>query len=74
MVVGGIQSLEPGSGDGSFDSSRKELLCIFLLFLSDNALPPPPCDKDTSEGPFGGDLCPSRRPGSVICFLKGRDL
>lgn len=38
-LVGGIQSLQCGSGDGSFDSVGKELLCIFLLFLSDNGLP-----------------------------------
>lgn len=38
-LVGGIQSLQFGSGDGSFDSVGKELLCIFLLFLSDNGPP-----------------------------------
>lgn len=49
VVLGGIQSLEPGSGDGSFDSVGKKLLCMFLLFLLDNGPPPPSCDKDTSK-------------------------
>lgn len=65
VLVGGIQSLEPGSGDGSFDSVGKELVYIFAVPIG-QCPPRTPCDKNTSRGPVGGDLCPTRHPGSVV--------